>query len=115
MKRDDFIEMRAYRCCYCRELFLTQRHKCRYNPGYRSCYTCEHRRGTCIKNMKIQEDYPFMYDVNDEYVTEKRRFVVCSAGVRDVDIESLRKKRWNLQCKNWSPRTRNAFDSENDD
>ena len=50
-----------------------------------------------------------------EYGTESRRYVVCSEGISNIDIENLSKNGWNLQCEYWHEISGMLSDLENDD
>lgn len=36
----------AFECKYCKKVFKTVRHHCKYDPEKKNCFSCEHYTGT---------------------------------------------------------------------
>lgn len=83
-----------YQCQFCKKDFKTpDRHRCKFNPELKNCFTCKHLKGW------IQSDY-------NEYgwgIDSGQNYPDCTKGYDDGswDIESIKGVNYNMQCSEW--------------
>lgn len=83
----------AYECEYCKKLFKTDRHRCKFNPNLKNCFTCSNFDGWELETAYLGEGiscppYP-----------------ICKAENGDgYDIEIIKRMKYNMQCDTWRKR-----------
>jgi len=45
MEEADFNKIQMYECVWCRKAFKSMRHKCKFNPKLKNCFSCKHCTG----------------------------------------------------------------------
>ena len=45
MENADFKKIEMYECRWCKKVFRSMRHKCKFNPANRNCFLCKHCTG----------------------------------------------------------------------
>ncbi len=99
IENEDFEIVAGYICKYCREIFLSSKHRCRYNPRYKGCYTCKNKQGTM--NVTVEDDPDIFFDLDEdekELITKKT--IICRKGI-NPSLENVRSNGWDFQCTQW--------------
>lgn len=82
----------AYECEYCKKLFKTDRHRCKFNPTLKNCFTC------------------FNFDGWDEYEYDNGVYIetlfypICEHYSDSYDLEIIKRMNYNMQCDKWKKR-----------
>lgn len=83
-----------YQCQFCKKDFKTpDKHRCKFNPELRNCFTCNH-----LKGWLESEEY------NDYGWGSKQEpnFPDCAADEGEFwDIEQIKLANYNMQCSEW--------------
>ena len=75
-----------YECEYCKKLFKTSnRHKCKYDPKLKNCYTCKYNHG-------FEEDIDFVYQDRSgvDYHGQEGNgsfYVLCAKDIELLDVD----------------------------
>lgn len=86
-----FTEIKMYQCNYCGKVFFTnRRHKCKYNPFCKNCFSCKHCVSIEVCNL---ENENALGDTCEKVID-------CENGIY-VKVQDLSRKRWNLNCESW--------------
>ena len=81
-------QLTVYECEYCKKLFKTpNRHKCKYNPEMKSCFSCKHNKGF------YEETIERYYSTHTEEY--KTIFVDCELEMCDESVGDTPR---NMQC-----------------
>lgn len=80
-----------YKCPYCGKEFKTaNRHKCKYNPEFKNCYTCDNNKGFYLETI---EKY------HAEYTEERDEvFVDCEFEMFEDPVYKMGK---DMQCESY--------------
>ena len=74
-----------YQCEYCKKEFHTpDRHKCKFNPVLKNCFTCAELKG--------------WKEESDEYTTSP--YIDCNRG-HDWDLKDIKHWNYDMQCHDW--------------
>lgn len=72
-----------YQCPFCGDVFITpNRHKCRYDPKFKNCYTCKYFVGWDAK----ENDMP-----------------LCGVDMGELSKQELQDNHYNIDCDSWEP------------
>lgn len=88
-----FTKIDMYKCNYCGRIFKTDnRHKCKFLPELRNCYSCKHCIGIeCYDHNNgdaaLDEDF--------------KKKVICECGI-DINLRKLSQIRYALNCNSWT-------------
>lgn len=82
----------AYECEYCKKLFKTDRHRCKFNPALKNCFTCFNFDGW----NKCEYD-------NGVYI-ETLFYPICEYYGDSYDLEIIKRMNYNMQCDKWKKR-----------
>lgn len=75
-----------FECEFCEKLFKTpDRHKCKYDPKFKNCYSCGHNEGW--DENRDDEDYRHSGSID----------VICKHG--EHDAQELSNIKYDLQCR----------------
>lgn len=97
MSKNQFEEIKMYRCKYCGKEFHTDsRHRCKFNPEYHNCFSCKH----CIEIEDRTKKINTNQSIEDYFDPEISKRVVCQCGFYHTLLE-LSRKRWGLNCRSW--------------
>lgn len=84
----------AYECEYCKKLFKTDKHKCKFNPNLKNCFTCEHFDG-------------WEHETEYEDGIQTPPYPICMSESEegyDYDIRIIKNMNYNIQCNGWKKR-----------
>ena len=99
IENEDFKVVAGFVCKFCREIFLSSRHRCRYNPRYKGCYSCRHKQGTMDSVIEKEPDIFIGLDEEEkEFMTGKS--IICKKGINPL-LDDVRSNGWNFQCTEW--------------
>lgn len=88
------IERIVYECEYCKKLFRTTRHKCKFDSKLKNCFTCSNFDGWGDGN-----DGPCIGEGMYDYLPP---YPECKADFgEEWDIEIIKDCNYNMQCKGW--------------
>ena len=102
MKEDQFIKITRYKCIWCGGEYKTDhRHRCRFDPAFRSCYSCEY----CSGIEKIENTYSVPFAGSEVLSPSLRNMVeawpkkkiACALG-HEVFTADIAGKKNDLQC-----------------
>ena len=93
---DHFRKISRYECIWCGSIFKTDnKHRCKFNPDYRNCYSCRYCDG--IESMESTYSVPFAAHENASAVlknivdTETLKKIACRKGhavyTRDIALK----------------------------
>ena len=93
---DHFRKITRYECIWCGSIFKTDnKHRCKFNPDYRNCYSCRYCDG--IESMESTYSVPFAAHENASAVlknivdTETLKKIACRKGhavyTRDIALK----------------------------
>lgn len=84
------IERMVYECQYCKKLFRTTRHKCKFDPKLKNCFTCSNFDG-----WENDTEWDCIGVPNPPYP-------ICESDFGDDwDIRIIKDCNYNMQCKGW--------------
>lgn len=101
----DFKELKMYQCTYCGKVFYTtNRHRCKFKPEFRNCFSCMNCSGVIekVREIAVDEEYfPFGEEEKDsEIKTYTYKYTECKCG-DGQNIADLAKNKWKLNCPQW--------------
>lgn len=96
-ENENFEVVVAYVCKYCREVFLSTRHRCRYNPSYKGCFTCKNKEG--LKDVVVVEEPISFLDLDEDDLIAPKK-IICRKGI-NPSLDCVRSNGWNYQCTSW--------------
>ena len=78
-----FTEVKRRQCNHCGNLYVTERHECKFDPEKRNCLTCQHNLG------QRSEDGVAFFE--------------CAKGHTEdwVEIVPIQSMNWKMDCKDW--------------
>lgn len=83
----------AYECEFCKKLFKTDKHKCKFNPALKNCFTCYNFDGWELETAYLEEGTP------------SPPYPICKAENGDgYDIEIIKRMNYNMHCEKWQKR-----------
>ena len=88
-----FNRIEMFECEYCKKIFRTQRHKCIYDILNKNCLSC--------KNCIDFDDFEGQYGEYHRCELEPYKAFVCKVNEESINIEELRKCKWNFQCEKY--------------
>ena len=102
MYNGSLVEVMMFKCKYCGKLFITNdRHKCKFDPQNKNCFSCAHCKGIKItkkqENINIEENISFD---NDDIKEEAIKELECGCG-KNVPLTILSSLKWRLNCRSW--------------
>lgn len=102
----DFKGLKMYQCNYCSKVFYTtSRHRCKFKPEFRNCFSCMNCSGVIEKVQEFAADeeyFPFGEEEKDgEIKTYTDKYTKCKCG-DEQNIADLAKNKWKLNCPQWN-------------
>ena len=91
---EPFYKVVRYKCSYCGKEFITStRHKCKFNPDYRNCFSCENAES--IYSVFVNGD---ILQKGESNYSEKAFSCLarCSLSIRS--LKNLSESHWHLKC-----------------
>lgn len=95
----DFEVVVGYICKYCNEIFLSTKHRCRYNPRYKGCYTCRNNEGLTDTDAEEESVFSLNLDENDKELINKK-VIKCRKGI-NPSLDSVSSNGWDYRCTDW--------------
>ncbi|MCR4952361.1 MAG: hypothetical protein K6A40_13695 [Solobacterium sp.] len=103
---DNFKQVIRFQCTWCGKEFRTEKHRCKFNPDYRNCFSCRH----CTGIEKVDTEYALPYArfqalVNDPDFTQKvetnyLKKIGCQEA-HDLYTKDIFEKKMDLQCPDY--------------
>ena len=97
------IEIKAFKCEFCKKIYISNRHKCKYNPEYKNCFTCSH-------NMEFFLETIF-YDTYEGDRETKDVFVRCAKEHDDITARDAKNHR-EFECLDYLDSGGKWFENE---
>lgn len=86
----------VYECQHCKKLFRTAtRHKCKFNPKLRNCFSCKHHGGWA--GWAVEADL----STREIELGFGHNIPICKVDMDGWDIENIKSVDYNMQCKAW--------------
>jgi len=83
-----------YECEYCGNYFATpDRHKCKYNPALKNCFSCKHLKGW------LESDEGIDVGIG---VIQAPNYPNCAADMFGWNIKVIKSLHYDMQCSRWS-------------
>ena len=88
------ITITRYQCSFCLDIFKTNnKHKCKYNPKFKNCFSCRECNG-------FEED---IYS-GDEFNMAYRDVTPKCIYSKSDNLQTMSRKKWDVQCPQWKLR-----------
>lgn len=75
----------AFKCEYCKKVFKTRRHDCKFDPDKKNCFSCEHYTGTLEREPPEHDE---MFGLTS-----------CKIDGEVMWLDDLIQIGYNMQCK----------------
>lgn len=98
-ENEDFEVTVGFICKYCRGIFLSSKHRCRYNPRFKGCYSCKNKQGIMEAATENEPDIFIGLDEDEkEFIIGKN--IICKKGINPT-LDDVRLNGWDYQCTEW--------------
>ena len=93
------ITITRYQCSFCLDIFKTNnKHKCKYNPKFKNCFSCNEFKG-------FEEDIYSGDEFNMPYRDVTPKCIYRELAPFGMDnLQTMSRKKWDVQCPQWKLR-----------